>query len=317
MLLGSNSATFWMPEAASTFAADTDGLFYFIYWVSLFFFALIVGAMCWFAWKYRYIEGTVEKTSPIRGNHKLEIFWSAIPTLLLLFVFAWGFKGYMHSAVPPDNAMNIRVIGMKWSWSLTHPNGGTDGNRLVVPVNTPIRLTMSSEDVLHSFYVPAFRIKRDVLPDRYTVQWFESEQLGTHHIFCTEYCGTGHSSMIGTVEVVSREDYDAYVATLAGCGDGESLAECGERYYTRSGCNACHSVDGSRLVGPSWLGIAGSPRPGSDSGVADENYLRQSIYEPNTYIVEGYQANQMPTYAGRMDEDELNALIAYIQSLGE
>lgn len=320
LLASSWNGTFWLPEAASTLAPMTDGLFHFIYWLCVLFFVIIVGAMGYFAWAFRYKGEADVKTSPIRGNHKLEIFWSVVPSILLVVIFAWGFKGFMYSAVPPADALNVRVVGQKWSWTMTYPNGGVEANQLVVPVGTPVKLTMSSVDVLHSFFIPAFRVKRDVIPNRYTVLWFQSDEVGTHHIFCTEYCGDSHSEMIGTVRVVPMQEYLDHIESLGGCGadeDAENFADCGQRVSSNAGCVACHSSDGSRLVGPTWAGLWNAERPFTDgsSAVADENYLRESIMEPNAHIVEGYAPNQMPTYAGRLEEHELNMIIAYIESL--
>lgn len=319
-LASGSNGTFWLPEQASTLAPMTDGLFYFIYWLCVFFFAIIIGAMGYFAWAYRYKGEAEVKTSPIRGNHKLEIFWSVVPSLLLVVMFAWGFKGFMYSTVPPADALDVRITGQKWSWTMTYENGGQEANQLVVPVGTPVKLTMSSVDVLHSFYIPAFRVKRDVLPHRYTVLWFQADEVGTHHIFCTEYCGTDHSNMIGTVRVVTQEEYQEHIDSLGGCGadeDAENFADCGERVASTAGCIACHSVDGTQLVGPTWAGLWESERAFADgtSAVADANYIRASIMDPNSQIVEGYAPNQMPTYAGRLEEHELNMIIAYIESL--
>ncbi len=311
------AGSFWMPEQASTFAASTDNIFYFIYWLSVLFFVGLMGAMAWFSWQYRK-RSDDDRTSPIRGSHKLEIVWSVVPALLLLVMFGWGFVAWIDQQVAPADAIDIRITGQKWSWTMTYGNGGQDGNHLVVPINEPVKLTMSSVDVLHSFFIPAFRIKRDVLPNRYTTLWFEATELGSFHIFCTEYCGDLHSSMIGTVDVVTRAEYDAYLQSLQGCAEGESLADCGEKAFSRNGCTACHSVDGSALIGPSLLGTYGSTRnfEGGDSVVADDNYIRQSIMDPGSQIVQGF-TNQMPTFAGRLDDDQVNALIAYIQSLSE
>lgn len=308
--------TFWLPEAASTFAQSHDALFYFIYWLCVVFFIGIVGAMIHFGIKYkRRSEG--QRTSPLRGNHKVEILWSAGPGVLLLAVFVWGFVGFMDMIVPPANTLDVRVTGQKWSWVFTYPNGGNSTNELVVPVGEPIKLTMSSVDVLHSFYVPAFRVKRDVLPNRYTVLWFQSDLPGTYNLFCTEYCGTDHSGMIGRVRVVSRPEYDAYLQELGGCPDGESLAECGQTVFARSGCTACHSIDGSVGVGPTMQGLTGSQRNFVDgsNATADDNYLRNSIVNPASQVVQGF-GNVMPgNYGQTLTEEQLTALIAYIQSL--
>jgi cytochrome c oxidase subunit 2 len=271
----------------------------------------------YFAWAYR-MKGPDDRTSPIRGNHRLEIIWSVIPSILLVVMFAWGFEAFMEQQRAPADAIDIDITGQKWSWTMTYENGGQDGNHLVVPVNQPVELTMHSVDVLHSFFIPAFRVKRDVLPNRYTTIWFEATQLGSFHIFCTEYCGDLHSNMIGTVDVVSQEEYDEYLSTLQGCAEGETLADCGARVYTSNGCNACHSVTGDIVIGPSFLGLFGTERNFEDgtTALADENYIRQSLMEPNSQVVQGFDP-VMPTFAGRIDEDQLTALIAFIRSLNE
>lgn len=317
LLAAGHNGSFWMPVQASTFAGEVDTIFYFIYWLCVIFFILIVGATGYFAWAYK-MKSADDRTSPIRGNHQLEIVWSVVPSVFLVVMFAWGFSAFMDQQQPPADAIDISISGQKWSWTMTYENGGQDGNHLVVPVNEPVELTMSSVDVLHSFYIPAFRVKRDVIPHRYTSIWFEATEIGTFHIFCTEYCGDLHSDMIGTVDVVSREDYETYLGTLQGCADGETLADCGGRLFTRNGCNACHSVAGETVIGPPLNGIYGVERNFTDgtSAVADDNYLRVSLMEPNSQVVQGFDP-VMPTFAGRLDEDELTALIAYIRSLNE
>lgn len=322
LLIADRSATIWLPEQASTHAQVHDGLFYFIYWLSVFFFVVLMSAMTYFAIKYRR-RSKDQRTSPNQGNLKLEIVWSAIPAVLLVVIFYWGFRGYMDYLIPPANSLEVRVVGYKWFWEFRYPNGQTSTNELVVPVDTPVRLVMSSEAtsptdpaVIHSFFVPAFRVKRDVLPYRYTVMWFEATEVGEYDIFCAEYCGTGHSKMIGTVRVVPQDEYERELAPDPFDPDVESIAEYGERTYREAGCNACHSVDGSRVVGPTFQGLYGTDRQFADgsSRSADENYIRQSIMEPGSQIVSGY-ANQMPTYAGRLNDEQVDGLIAYIESL--
>ena len=313
----SSTGTFWMPEQASNFAASHDALFYFVFYLCLAFFVGIMGAMGYFMVKYkRRSENDV--TSPIRGDHKLEIFWSAVPSVLLLVIFAWGFTGWMHLMVPPTDAMTVRVTGQKWSWAFQYPNGGTDST-LVVPVGEPVRLQMASVDVIHSFYVPAFRIKRDVLPNRYTVLWFESDVPGTYPVYCTEYCGTDHSRMLATVRVVSREEYESYLDGLGGCAEGQTLAECGEGVYRRAACAGCHSNNGNAGVGPTFQGLAGSQVPLADGSnvLADENYLRESILNPMAKIHQGFAPVMPGNYAQQLSEEQLNAVIAYIQSLSQ
>jgi cytochrome c oxidase subunit 2 len=315
-LLLASEGTFWLPVAASTFAASHDGLFYFIYWLCVVFFIGIIGTMMYFVWKYRQ-RSPDDVTSPLRGDHRIEILWSAGPSVLLVAIFAWGFVGFMDMMVPPPNAMQVNVTGQKWSWAFEYPSGGTS-TELVVPVGEPVRLRMHSVDVLHSFYVPAFRVKRDVLPGRYTVLWFQSDVPGEYPIYCTEYCGTDHSRMVSTVRVVPQAEYDEYVATLGGCPDGETLEACGEAVYRRFNCVSCHSVDGSRGVGPTFQGLAGSQVPLADGTqvLGDETYLRTAILNPMAQIHEGYPPVMPGSYAQQLSEEQVSALIAFIQSHG-
>jgi cytochrome c oxidase subunit 2 len=309
--------SFWLPPGASTFAASHDGLFYFIYWLCVIFFVLIVGAMGYFAWTYRR-KSAGQTTSNIRGSHTLEIAWSVIPSFFLVAIFFWGFTGFMHMMTPPGNTLDVRVTGQKWFWNFTYPNGGND-TALTVPVGQPVRLTMSSTDVLHSFYIPAFRMKRDVLPNRYTVIWFEATELGRFPVFCTEYCGKDHSQMITWVNVVPREDYQEYVQGLGGCPDGDDLAACGAAVYSRSGCAGCHSVDGSPNTGPTFQGLYGATRNFVDgtSETADDNYIRTSIVNPNVQVVQGYSPVMPGNYGSQLNEEQINALVEYIRSLGQ
>lgn len=315
LLIVGNAATFWLPVGASTFAASHDALFYFIYYLCIIFFILIVGATGYSAWAYRRKSAT-QTTSNVRGNHQLEIAWAGIPSIFLVAIFVWGFQGFMDMSTPPGNSVDVRVTGQKWFWNFTYTNGGND-TALTVPANTPVRLTMSSTDVIHSFYVPAFRIKRDVLPNRYTVLWFEAD-AGRYPIFCTEYCGKDHSNMISWVNVVPPEEYAEYVQGLGGCPDGESLAECGEAVYGRAGCSGCHSVDGSANTGPTFQGLFGSNRVFADGSnvEADDNYIRESIMDPMADVVQGYQPVMPGNYAQQLNEEQVNALIEYIRSLG-
>lgn len=316
-VLLATEATFWLPVQASTFAASHDGLFYFIYWLCILFFVGIMGVMGYFAYKYRR-RTEKDVTSPIRGDHRIEILWSAVPSVLLLVIFAWGFVGYMDMVVPPNNTMNVQVTGQKWSWAFTYPSGGTS-NELVVPVGEPVRLTMHSVDVLHSFYVPAFRIKRDVLPNRYTILWFQSDLPGTYPVYCTEYCGTDHSRMRTTVRVVAQEEYDTFVSELGGCADGQTLAECGEAVYRRFACVSCHSSDGARGIGPTFQGLYGSQVPLADGTTVpgDETYIRTGILNPAAQIHEGYPPVMPGNYAQQLGEEQITALVAYIQSLAQ
>ncbi len=307
-----NNGTVWLPESASTVAPEVDWLFYFVYWTSIVITLLVVGGMIYLVWKYRR-KSDEDRPEPVKESKLLEISWVVVPTILVLLVFTWGFQGYLKLTVAPSNAYEIQATAFSWGWSFDYPNGASVGNELHVPVDRPVRLNMSSEDVLHSLFIPAFRVKQDVLPDRYTSVWFEATQEGEYHLFCSEYCGTQHAEMIATVHVHSQADFDEWLADAA-MDEDVPLPELGERIFGQQGCQQCHSIDGTDGIGPTMQGLFGSERTMQDGEVleADENYLRQMIINPGERVVEGYQAGVMPPY-GRLSEREINALIAYIK----
>lgn len=304
----------FMPEAASTVAGQVDSLYYFIHWVSVFFFVLVVVLMTWFVIRYRR-RSEQETTPDYTHNTPLEILWSVIPLLILIIIFFWGFGVYMNLRVAPGNAINIYVTAQRWAWSFQYPNG-TVSNELVVPVNEPVRLTMSSRDLIHSFFIPQFRVKQDVLPNRYTNAWFEAKTLGDYDLYCTEYCGTGHSQMLAKVKVVTPEEYQKWVLTGGIDPAKMSLPEYGAALYRQRQCVTCHSVDGSAKTGPTFKGVFGHPvkLANGQTVQADENYIRQSILVPSAQVVAGF-GNVMPSYQGQLKERELNALVEYIKTL--
>jgi cytochrome c oxidase subunit 2 len=308
--------TFFLPQGASTFASDVDSLYYFIYWTSLVFFVLIVGAMLVFVVRYRRRSET-ETTPKLDHNNTLEIFWTVAPSALLLVMFLWGFRTFLHLRSAPPGAMEIQVTAQQWQWGFTYPDGTFTAD-LGVPVNEPIRLVMSSKDVIHSFWAPDFRQKEDVLPNRYTTTWFEATQTGVFPLFCSEYCGKGHSEMITKIKVMNREEYQNWLLT-GGLGDISKmpLKDQGALFYKARGCIACHNVDTDAVkVGPSWKGIYGHTVEFRDgrSAVVDENYIRKSIMDPDADIVKGFNGG-MPSFRGQLKDEQVNALIAYIKSL--
>lgn len=313
----SGSDGLWMPKAASTVASNTDGLFYFIYYTCLVFFVIIVGAMVYFVVKYRHKEGQPARTSGLKGNHTLEVVWTVIPGLLLVLMFGWGFKDWITKLVPPANAIEVRVTGQKWSWNFDYVASGVSGPTMVVPLNKPVKLVMSSKDVIHSFFVPAFRVKRDVLPGRYTVMWFEATEKGEFPVQCTEYCGTAHSNMLSKVRVVSDEEYTEWIDNGGDLGgEGVPLAELGAKVYEAKGCNACHSIDGSAKVGPSLKGVYGHRVELADGSTTDgdDNYIRESILAPQAKIVKGYPP-VMPSFQGQLNDKQITALIEFMKTL--
>ena len=318
MAAAAEGGTFWMPPQASTVAADVDKVFYFIYYIDIVFFVLMMGAVIFFAFKYKQKQEG-EKTHPSRGSHSLELVWAVVPTILAVAIFVTGFRVYVEGAIPPADSYDIRVVGEKWKWNFEYPHEGITGSELVVPAGTNVRLTMNSKDVLHSFYVPDFRVKKDVIPGRYSVVWFNAPEPGEHHIFCTEYCGDGHSVMLNTVKVVPPAEFDAWVdgqkaeAEAAGSLTGVAL---GEHLFEKKACNGCHSVDGSPLVGPTLKGVMGREEKltSGETITVDENYLRESILAPATKVVDGF-APSMPPFEGQLSDEEVNALIDYLKTL--
>ncbi len=310
------TGSLFLPPGSSTIAAEFDALFYFLVYTSIVFLGIVVFSIVFFSLRYRR-RGTEEVPTPgISHSTKLEIAWSIIPTILVLIVFVWGFRVYMKMNVVPRDAMEIKVTGQKWFWTFDYPEGANTLNELVVPAGKPVKLLMSSRDVIHSFFVPDFRIKMDVLPNRYTVTWFEAPETGEHNLFCTEFCGKGHSEMIGRVRVVSEREYAEWLETSSAGGEDLPPEEYGAALFVSKACNTCHSVEGKRLVGPALNGVFDKPVILTSGGeaVVDENYIRESILEPQASIVAGYEP-VMPTYQGILNDRQIDALIAYIKSL--
>lgn len=304
-----------LPKQGSTIAPTIDNLYMFIFWLCVFFFLLITGLIVVFVAKYRR-KSELDRTPNITHHLGLELTWSIIPLLLCLVIFFWGFKDYMTASVAPGNAMEINVTGEKWIWTFEYPDGMRSLGELYVPVSTPVRLIMQSKDVLHSFYVPGFRIKMDVLPNRYTEQWFHSDTPGEYQVQCTEYCGKGHSQMNAKIIVMTPEEYQDYLENGPKNLRDMPLVELGKLLYEARGCATCHSLDGSRGQGPSWKGIYGTEHKMSDGRTlkVDENYLRTSILEPQAMIVQGFEGI-MPTYQGLLRDREILGLIEFIKSV--
>ena len=303
-----------MPEGVSTVSGEFDALFYFTYWVSLLIFMGVIGAGGFFVFTFRRRHPN-ERPKPIKDNKLVEMASIVIPTFLVLVVFTWGFKLYVKMNVPPPDAYEIQVRARQWSWEFQYPNGATSFGELHVPADRPVKLNMNSLDVLHSFFVPVFRVKMDVLPDRYTSVWFEATKAGSYYYFCTEYCRTAHSNMIGQVTVHSAADFEQALQDLQ--KDDLTPVERGEQLYSQQTCNVCHSVDGSAGVGPTFLGLFGNQRPLDDgsSVMADDNYLRESIMDPSAKVAEGFRAGAMPATYSSLPAEDIDALVAYIKSM--
>ena len=301
-----------LPEQASTFAEEVDLYFYFLVGLT-FFFSILIGIVATvFMIRYRRKRAD-EVPEAIEGAMALEITWTVIPFLISMFIFAWGAKIYYDMYKEPKEALEIFVTGKQWMWRAQHPDGVREINELHIPVGRRIKLTMTSEDVIHSYYIPAFRTKADVVPGRYTMTWFEATKTGTYHLFCAEYCGTQHSGMIGNIVVM---DPAAYQSWLAGGTTEGTPASAGQKLFASLACSTCHQ-DQNRGRGPTLAGLFGS-QVKLDNGLsltADEGYIRESILNPKAKMVAGYQAI-MPTFQGQVSEEQILQLIAYIKSIG-
>lgn len=306
---------FMVPEAKSPTAYHTDALYHFINEVSFILLLGITFVIIFSAIKYRR-KSEDDKTPVIRGNNALEITWTVIPLLLVLTVFAWGYKGFLYLQAVPDDAYEIKATAQKWSWNFQYSNGAVSPGELHVPAGQPIKLVMQSRDIIHSFFVPDYRIKQDVLPNRYTYVWFNALEPGESHIFCAEYCGTDHSEMLAKVVAHDPDDFETWLAN-ANTGKSDDPVEHGESLITINGCQSCHSTDGSSGIGPSFKGIWGEDVTLTDGSTVkvDENYIRESILEPQAKIVKGYEAVPMTSFKGILDDEEIDSIIEYIKTL--
>jgi cytochrome c oxidase subunit 2 len=302
----------FFPEQASTFAERVDTLYWFLIAVSGFFSALIVILIVFFAIKYRRRPGRhAEQTQTILA---LEVVWTIIPTILVLVMFIWGSVVYLDESVPPQGAQDIYVVGKQWMWKIQHTNGRREINELHVPVGRAVKLTLASEDVIHSFFIPAFRVKQDAVPGQYRTMWFEATKPGEYHLFCAEYCGTNHSRMIGRVVVM--EDI-AYQQWLGGYTEQTPVQE-GQQLFVQFDCASCHET-GRRQRAPQLGGLFGTqvPLTNGRTVVFDESYIRESIINPDAKVVQGFPPGIMPSFRRQLTEEQILALIAYIKSLSQ
>lgn len=305
-----NAGSSFAPPAATDIAQRWDNLYEFLVVASVIACVILLGGMVYFALKYKRKTNN-DKTAYISHNTFLEFLWSFIPLVIFIGIFAWGWIIYHDMRTAPANAKEVHAYGSMWMWNFEYKNGKKSANEMVVPVNQPIKLIMTSKDVIHSFFVPSFRIKQDVVPGRYTTLWFEATKLGEFHVFCTEYCGQGHSQMLGKIKVVSLADYEAWLA-----GEGVAAQPPGEKLYLEKGCIGCHSTDGSPKAGPSFKGLFGRETDTEESGkvVADENYIRESILNPTAKTVKGFPKGVMPAFQGQLSEEDLTAIIEFIKN---
>ena len=347
-------ANFWMPEGASKQAPFIDLSFYIINWINYFFFGLVTLVLVWFAFRYRQRSKHVEFSEGPVHNTTLEVTWTVIPTLILIGIFFMGFTGYLDLNTPPKNSYDIKVTAQQWSWEFEYPNGAKTSTELVVPAGRPVQLVLRSKDVLHSLYIPDFRVKQDVVPGRYTYLWFESDvqtdpddESDFFWLFCTEYCGDSHWNMNVHVRVFPEEDFEEWTKEQARWLDvipeQDLYFMAGPKIYKR--CVTCHSLDGGDGSGPSWGPRNGLPAiwerivngegevSGGSKFIAGKNnlsdyigdgklyetpeaYVRESIYNPGALLVAGY-GNQMPTFQGQLNDRAIDAVIGMMKNIDQ
>lgn len=317
LLLTYANAESFMPTKGTEIAGHVDNLYGFLVVVSTISCAILIGGMIYFSLKYKRRTAT-DKTAYITHDTRLEVLWSVLPLIIFLFVFAWGWLIYHDMRTMPKDALEIHVIGKQWAWTSEYKNG-VKSNEVVVPVNTNVKLILSAEDVIHSFYVPSFRIKQDAVPGRYTALWFNADKLGDFHVFCTEFCGTSHSGMITKLRVLSQTDFDKWLTEEADVGM-LPITERGAKIFKTRACASCHNAATDvKLVGPGFLKLFGKENHEMEDGskvTADENYIRESILNSQAKIVKGFgPRSAMPAFQGQLSEGELTALIEYIKTL--
>jgi cytochrome c oxidase subunit 2 len=302
----------FVPDSASTVSGKVDALYFYLTGVTAFFTLLISGVLIFFVIRYRRRMPN-EIPRPVAGSHKLETMWSVIPFIIAMSMFVWGAQIYFENSRPPKNANEIYVVGKQWMWKIQHSTGQREINALHVPAGRKIKLIMTSEDTIHDFFIPAFRIKADVLPGKYTTQWFEATKPGTYHLFCAEYCGMNHSGMIGSVIVMQPTEFDNW---LSGNASQQSPAVAGQQLFQSLGCVSCHGANGEGGRGPALAGLFGRRvfLTNNQTLTADEGYIRESIENPQAKVVVGFNPI-MPTFQGQVTPEQLIQIISFIKSL--
>jgi cytochrome c oxidase subunit 2 len=299
------------PDAASSIAEGVDHLYFALTFITLFFTIGIFSTIFFFMVKYR--RRTDDETpGETEENLPLELAWTIIPTLICVGLFLWASSLYFENSRPPSASTEIFVIGKQWMWHIQHPEGVREINELHVPVGVPVQLTMTSEDVIHDFYIPAFRVKKDVIPGRYSTLWFQATKVGTYHLFCAQYCGADHAEMLGWVYVMSPADYEAWLSSGT---PSQTMVQTGEKTFNKLGCSSCHVADGTGR-GPSLVGAYSKEEElkSGEKRLVDEAFIRQAIINPNSVVLKNYPPI-MPTFRGQVNEEQVLQLIAYVKSL--
>jgi cytochrome c oxidase subunit II len=314
LTIAGDAGSFWFPPEASNHAGGVDSLYFFIYWVSVVSFVIIVALMVFFIFRYRKTATRTRADKGSSHHNVLEIGWTIPPLLVSVVLFYVGTVGYTDMRTPPPDTYDIRVRAQKWAWEFEYPGGYKD-TALHVPSKTPVRLVMSSQDVIHSLWIPAFRVKQDVVPGRYSEMWFEATQEGTFGLLCTEYCGTKHSDMLTEVVVQPQPEFENWLKNRIEETNDLPPEKAGE-LLVKARCVACHSSDGSAGIAPTMKGLWGKHRVfvSGATAQAEENYIRESILNPAAKVVQGYDP-VMPTFQGQLKEDEIDNIIAYIKTL--
>ena len=310
-------ADYGMAEAGNSYASRVDSLYYFLLIVSLISCILVIGGMIYFVVKYKR-QSDYDQTPYISHNNTLEFLWSFIPFVIFMVVFVWGFVLFREAQTAPKNSFEVHVYGRQWAWDFAYKSGKTTTNEIVVPVGRPVKLIMTASDVLHSFFIPALRIKQDVIPGRYTSLWFEADKIGDYQVFCTEYCGAEHSGMLATMKVLPQSEFDEWLADdPMKQYEGMTLVQMGEKIMNNKACTACHNIKTEqKLIGPGFKNLWGKKREFTDgtSRIVDGDYIGQSIKDPGSQIVKGYQnlMNMIP-----VNEQELTAINEYLKSISD
>jgi len=310
----------FLPVAASEQASHVDFLFNFVMVTGFLLLLIVIVPLGYFVWRYRRKTEGQKALTQKDHNFWAEFAWTTLPLVYLMFVFYMGFVGLLDLFTPPIDAKDLRVVGKKWDWQIDYPadeiNVGGQGAIIGVALGEPVKLIMSSQDVIHSFFIPNFRVKQDVVPGRYTTLWFTPTKLGMFPVFCTEYCGTGHSNMLAQIKVMEPADFKEWAKNIKAADDSLTPVELGKKLFTSKGCMACHTVDGNPGIGPTFKGLFGKTEETTEGKkiVVDDNRIRNKLLNPTVDVTKGF-APVMPTFQGQLSEKEINGIVEFLKSL--